>query len=123
MASSSDTEGDPDLDALGQLDTGKKLSKSREFLISQEIGELKGLVSSLQDKVTDLEGNKTDILNFDTKPVIMASTAKNKLTFSGRENEDIEEVLTRIEFMTVANSWNDQQKFGQILWWYVDDNQ
>ena len=103
------SSSDSDSNTPEPKSVSKRTTFSRQFEVAEELGTLRGLVEVLTDRVNSL--------SVDTKPnaINMASTAKNKLTFSGRPDEDIDELITRIEFMTLANNWNNEQLFGQIL--------
>ena len=106
----------------------QKPSKSREYNIIEEISCVKGKVEFLDEGFNDLKSQIDQILVLQQKePDIdsivdksiqsksMANNAKNKLTFSGRSDEDISKILTRLSFLKTAHSWNDSQYYGQTL--------
>ena len=48
-------------------------------------------------------------------------SAKNNLSFSGRVDEDVDELITKLKFLKIANNWSDQQLYGQTLVTFKND--
>ena len=99
-------------------------TESRQFEIASKIGELEGSISTLNQRLGEhLASFSSDqfqqvINSFSDKvncvqPSIM--TTKNKITFSGKSTEDVDDFVDQIGYLAIANKNTEEQKYAQTL--------
>ena len=80
--------------------------RDRSFNFAEKIGKLEGTVEGLQSRF--------DILALGDRS--SADTmSKNKLSFSGRAAENVEDLIVQLKFLKLANNWSTDQLFGNTL--------
>ena len=85
--------------------------KDRSFHFVEKIARLEGTVETLLDRIKFLEEKEC---NSETVHSITMA-AKNKLSFSGRIGEDVDDLITQLKYLKLANNWKDEQLYGQCL--------
>ncbi len=94
---------------------------SRSFQLANEIGEIKGLLLGILGhqkdnhlETVDLHEGLHEYINLlDTKAVTMS--AKNKLRFSGRADEEVSDFILGLEHLSLANNWSEKCRYGNLL--------
>ena len=103
-------------------DTGHPMS-SRSFKVVEKLGEIEAHLSLLQKNYSTISNSvqsiKPELVTVSEavsviEPKTMAS-AKNKLTFHGRQDENVDDLLDQLQFLKIANNYNDTQLFGNAL--------
>ena len=90
----------------------EKVDLSTQFKYAVKIGELEGKLAVLQSK---LKTSSSDPLCSDQAPTVIMATAKNKITFSDKDSENIDNFLKDFSHLRMANKWDDNQEYGHIL--------
>ena len=89
----------------------KPIDRSYNFI--EKIGTLDGQIDVLNRKIEILQSNQASSNT--------TMSAKNNLSFSGRVDEDVDELITKLKFLKIANNWSDQQLYGQTLVTFKND--
>lgn len=109
-------------DESGDSDTGHPMS-SRKFKLVEKLGEIEGQLELLQRNYkaisTSVKPFQSELSNvvaaIDSKTLSMATSSKNKLTYHGRPDENIDELLDQLDFLKIANNYTESQLFGNAL--------
>ena len=94
--------------------------KSRSFDVIAELGAIKGYLEHLVKNTNTLETTVDESLT-ETLAAIQAippnttMAAKNNLSFAGRSNETVDDLITQLQYLQLANNWTNDQLMGQAL--------
>ena len=83
----------------------------RSYQIIEKIGAIEGQIDVLTHNIQALSDNQTTVI----------MSAKNTLKFSGRVDEDVDDLIVQLKILKIANNWTDDQLYGQTLVTLKDD--
>ncbi len=96
-----------------------KPTVSQSFDISERLGSIQGLLEGLVSRTRRSESTILESVDQVSGSVhslnITSMAAKNKLTFSGRQNESAADFIKEIKYLKMANGWNLEKTVGNVL--------
>ncbi len=99
--------------------TDPKPTVSRSFDVANEIGELHGLLEAVNSRCDTLdsllEQNSETLALLTDTPKTVTMSCKNKITFSGKSQERVEDFISHMSNLALANGWTDLQTAGQTV--------
>ena len=101
-------------------------SVSRQFDIAQKLGELEGSIQHLGENLAATTGSLSDrfekllVNTFQPEGGVpcfqsVTMTTKNKITFSGKATECVDNFCDQLGYLSIANKYTDEQKYAQTL--------
>ncbi len=95
-------------------------TESRQFDILSELGSIKGLISSIlkrsKENTESVYRSSDEIISvLHELPVQTTMASSIDVTYSGRSDENIDEVIKKLGYMKLANKWTDDQVVGHLL--------